>query len=621
MKKYISIAIAAVCALICFASCDKFLDVNSQGAPTQNNYFQNDQQAIDAVDGCYARLPQEAVLGRELYWEQGCANVIVWGRTRGYPTLATLSYNGDESPVRGVFERAYKEGMNRCNWVIQQLLLKQEKTTLTAVEKRSLGEAYFMRAYWHFLIAYRYGTDKLGVPFVAYEKVEGGYNNEIPEQQPSVMKDYELIIADLVEAEKILPKFEEYGAADRGRAHKAAAVALMAKTYAYWGTWDKTQWPNVITCVNKLETDYGRDLHPVFSDLFAPDVNKFWTKEYCWAFPSNGAKEGAGGGSIEFVGVCLENKGWGKFNGWGQFKPSYDIYEEMAKDNVGGVKNERLAASILEYGDKFMYFGEEREFWSTSDVEAGFMIGKFIAAFAPADPHAAGTVMNSPDWPCTLINWPIIRFADCLLLRAEAYLVANNGGEAAKDINRIRTRSHLTPLPGAATWADLYHERRCELAFEMAADWAADCKRWAVGGADGIKTLAVAELNAHPRARQYYNYKVKSTLKEVVNPKTGEKKKIRAADDEWVIENGVPVVQRDRMLKETLYAAEDESKVWDDDYEPTEIAVQMSWFDVAPYEDYKEPAKQWNNKYMTFPYPSAQINKSAGKLKNPPTWN
>ena len=548
MKKYIVITAIALGALSA-ASCEKFLDVQTQGYPTQDQFFQNDQQAIDAVDGCYARLPQEAVLGRELYWEQACANDIVWGRTRSYPTLATLNYTGDESPLRGVFEKAYKEGMNRCNWVIQQLLLKQDETPLTAIETRSLGEAYFLRAYWHFLIAYRYGTKDLGVPFVAYESVDGGYNNEIPQQQPSVMKDYELIVSDLQKAESLVPKFEEYGAADRGRVHKAAAAALMAKTYAYWATWDKSQWPNVITCVNRLESDYGRDLAPKFADLFAPDYAKFWTKEYCWGWPSDG---GTDGGGVEITGVMLENKGWGKFNGWGQFKPSYDIYEEMLKDGAG---NERLKASILEYGDEFPFFGETRKFYSTSDVESGFAIYKFMQAFAPADPTGSGLVNPNGDWPTTRINWPIVRFADCLLLRAEAYLATGDAGKAKDDINRIRNRSHLTPLTANATWADLYHERRCELAFELAADHAADCKRWAYSGDDAIKALAVAELNAHPRARHY---------EDRANP--------------------------------------------------------ASAFTVGEYEDYKTPSKQWSDKFMTFPYPSEQVNKSAGALKNVPAW-
>ena len=555
MKKYIILALIAA-GTLSVASCAKFLDVKAEGSPTDDQYFQNDQQAMDAVDGIYARLAQESCMGRELYWEQAVANDIVWGRTRGYPTLATFQYTGDESPLRSVFGNAYTEGMNRANWIIQKLLDKQSQAgkQLTAIEKRSLGEAYFMRAYWHFLIAYRYGTKDLGVPFVAYEAVEGGYNNEIPQQQPSVMKDYELIIADLQKAEEILPKFEEYGAEDRGRAHKAAAAAVMAKVYAYWATWDKSQWPNVITCVDRLETSYGRDLHPVFTDLFAPDVTKFFTKEYCWGYPSNGSNNGKSGGSIEFPGVSLENKGWGKFNGWGQFKPSYDIYEEMAKDNVGGVKNERLAASMLEYGDEFPYFGENRLYWSTSDVESGFQIYKFMQPFAPADPQGAGYLLDNADWPCTLINWPIIRFADCLLLRAEAYLVANNLPKATADINRVRTRSHLQPIDGAS-WQALYHERRCELAFEMANDHAADCKRWAVGGAPEIKALALKELNSHPRVRHY-----------------------------------------------------------------ADRSDPHSTFTVGDYEDYKNQL-QWQDKFITFPYPSEQINKSAGALKNPPSWN
>ena len=338
MKKYISILIA-VLGILGVSSCAKFLDYSSKGSPTEDAFFQTDEQAIDAVKSIYARLPQEGFMGREFYWEQAVASDIVWGKTRSFNTLATFEYTGDEGVITGVFNGCYKEGMNRCNWIIQQLMLKQVNKDLTPVEVRSLGEAYFMRAYWHFLIAYRYGTKDLGVPFVAYETVEGGYNNEIPEQQPSVMVNYQLIVDDLEKAEEILPRFEEYDAANRGRAHKAAAAAVMAKVYAYWATWDKSQWPNVITCVDRLEKTYNRALHPVFTDLFAPDVDKFFTREYCWGYPSNGSNDGKAGGSIEFPGVSLENKGWGKFNGWGQFKPTYDLYEEMAKDNVGDVNH------------------------------------------------------------------------------------------------------------------------------------------------------------------------------------------------------------------------------------------------------------------------------------------
>ncbi len=63
--------------------------------------------------------------------------------------------------------------------------------------------------------------------------------------------------------------------------------------------------------------------------------------------------------AVRVSGVVLENKGWGQYNGWGQNKPSYDIYEEMLKDGAG---NDRLVRTVLEYGQEFQFLGESRAF-------------------------------------------------------------------------------------------------------------------------------------------------------------------------------------------------------------------------------------------------------------------
>lgn len=492
MKRYITVL--ALSALVC-SSCSDFLDVQPEGNATTTSYFLNDQQAIDAIDGLYERFHQEGCYGRELFWEQGAACDIVWGRTRGYNSLATLAYTGDESPLRDVFSRMYST-MSRANWIIQELVKKEKGTTLTAVEKRSLGEAYFSRGWAHYLIAYRYGTDKQGVPFVRYEDFPDDYDNSIPPQQATVMDNYKLIIEDMDKAIAYLPNFESYDADNRGRAHQAAAVAFKAKTYAYWATWDATQWNNVIEMVNQLENNYNRDLAPTFAELFSSDLKDYWNAEYLWTIPSIG---GALPGGTEFPGIILENKGWGKYNGWGQMKPSYDIYEEMAKDGKG---DDRLVRSILEYNQEFPFFGETRKFWSTSDLEAGFMINKYMDAFKYSDPVGEGAVSANGDWPTVRVNFPIIRFAEMLLFRAEAYLMTGQADKATADINRIRLRSNLTPLAGTATMKDLYHERRCELAFEFT-DHLFDLKRWNRSSNTDIKTLADKELNAHPRIRRY----------------------------------------------------------------------------------------------------------------------
>lgn len=482
----------AAFSLALLSSCSDFLDVQPEGSPTTSQYFTNDDQAVDAIDALYAPIHQENLFGREIFWEQAAACDVVWGRSRGYSDLATFRYTGDESPLRTTYNN-FTTVISRANWVVEKLLEKQAATTLTAVETRSLGEAYFMRAFAHFWIAYRYGTDKQGVPFTRYEDYPGGYDNSIPKQQASVVDNYKYIIEDLDNAIKYLPTFEEYTVDDRGRAHQAAAVAYKAKVYAYWATWDKSQWQNVISMVNELETKYGRDLAPNFDDIFSSDFSNFWTKEYLFGIAGNG---GDNPGGSEFPGVILENKGWGIYNGWGQNKPSYDIYEEMVKDGEG---NDRIKRTLLEYGQEFQFFGETRKFYSTSDFESGFMINKYMDAFKYENADKAGYVSTNGDWPTTRLNMPLIRFAEMLLFRAEAYLATGQADKATIDLNRIRTRAHLAPITGTATWANLYHERRCELAFEFT-DHLYDLKRWYHSGDAAIKALAEKELNAHPRA-------------------------------------------------------------------------------------------------------------------------
>ena len=77
--------------------------------------------------------------------------------------------------------------------------------------------------------------------------------------------------------------------------------------------------------------------------------------------------------------------------------------------------------------------------------------------------------------------------------------------------------------------------------------------------------------------------------------------------------NGEKMVESNRYYRVNLYKTKDQK--------PEDIIdTYTTFYKVEPYSDYLTPAKNWSDKYMTFPYPSEQINKSAGKLKNPPTW-
>lgn len=545
-----NILFLAMSAALLTSSCSDFLDVQPEGNATINAYFLNDQQAIDAVDGLYERFHQEALYGRELFWEQGAACDVVWGRTRDYTDLALFKNDASSStPLNGIFETLYKV-MARSNWVIKGLLNKEKTTALTPVETRSLGEAYFTRGWAHFLMAYRYGLPEQGVPFVRYEDFEGDYDYSIPPQQKSVQDNYRMIIEDMDWAMERLPRFEDYDADNVGRAHDAAAVAFKAKVYAYWATWEPEKWKDVIIMVNDLESTYHRNLAASLDEVFSSDFADFYNEEYIWAIPGNG---GSNGGGSEFPGVILENKGWGKYNGWGQNKPSYDIYEEMRKDGEG---NARLVRSILEYNQEFQFFGETRRFYSSSDIEAGFMINKYMDPFKHKDP-TSGYINSNGDWPTARINFPVIRFAEMLLFRAEAYLMTNQADKAWNDLNRIHKRAcgHDLETPAPATMTQLYHERRCELAFEFT-DHLFDLKRWHRSSNAEIKTLAQKELNAIPRVRIYA---------ERSNPESN--------------------------------------------------------FKVDTYEAFRKVSKTYEDYRMVFPYPYQQVVNSNGKLKQNPGYN
>ena len=375
MKRKIFALVALVSASLTM-SCGEFLDVVPEGYPTQNGFFATDKDALDAIDAVYWGIarPTDAMWGRDLFWEQGAADDIVFTKSRDF-NLESLNFNAEHSWISSAWNNLYTY-MANAQWVIQSLLQKGENN-LSAIEKRVLGEAYFMRAFYHFHVAYRHGTDKLGVPYEPWESFEGGWNNQIFKQQESVVKNYEMIVDDLKKAAERLPFFETYTQADYGRAHKAAAWALMVKVYAYWAFWDASKWEEIPALVDRIETEGHRDLLADCADPFKIANN--YSQEYIFSVHSTGGSNPSGS---EFTGVCLRNTGWGYYNGWGSIKPTHDLYEEYMK-NPG---DRRLQLNLVGYQpaiNYFTYFGHENFRYTENgdNVLSGYSIAKYMEPF------------------------------------------------------------------------------------------------------------------------------------------------------------------------------------------------------------------------------------------------
>ena len=653
MKKIFIIALSVVALAV--SSCADFLNTSPQGKPTAGTFFQNDDQAVSFAKGLYERYSGEWLYGRNIMWEQIAANDFVLGRTYADRfSGALMTITGDEGSIADIYNNCYKQ-MANAQWGIQQLEAKKAAQGLTEIETRSLGEAYFFRALYHWAVASRHGLGTLGVPFKPWEEYENGYNNEILPQQESVVDNYMYIIADLKKAEELLPWkgsiTATYEGGDRGRAHKVSAIGYQAKVWAYAATWKSVcdakglqPWNEVEKIVNRLESEFGRGLNDSFTQLWSSEFADFWNKECIFSITSSGGTSGQGG--CEFPGVILENQGWGYFNGWGQFKASYDIVAEMEKDNwqvdENGkpIRNERLAKSVWQYGDYMVFFGDPRAYWSSTDAESCLAVKKYYDAFKHADPIANGYVNSSGNWPTTRINFHLLRFADLMLLRAEACLHLY-GSDKYNDIAKVHKRSTGGDFNQNASWADLYHERRCELAFEMTGHLE-DLKRWVVsknaGQAIGaLGDLALEELMKHP---DVYHAQL-SPMYGLLTDKDG---KYFDKDGDGQMDYGQLFVKVDYkdgaadlgktysytadngkgipVTKEVKFNGVDELGNGLVDGQPVAYYGARNnpgaILEVGPYQDYNNPRPAWNDNLIAFPYPSAEITKAGGLYKQVP---
>ncbi|MDO5571356.1 MAG: RagB/SusD family nutrient uptake outer membrane protein [Bacteroidales bacterium] len=479
------LSILAFTSLMFATSCEDWLDVQPEGSPNDANFWQTDKHYTSAMDYVYDCLNYEETWGRDLFWEQGASDDIFFSRARGasQSNLANLIMDGNtEGSIKNNYELFYKS-MAAANNVIYHALKMSNRTETINIR---LGEAYFMRAFMHYMIAYRYGRADNGVPFDRYEDYDP-YVTKIPEQRATVMDNYALIIEDLENAQNLLPWFNTTSSDDYGRATKDAAIALEVKTYAYWAQHDKTQWSKIPSLVDKLENEGGRALMNNFEDVFK--VENEWGSEYIFSINSTGANYA---GSI-FPGIVLDNKGWGYYNGWGNFKPTLELYAEYDENDL------RLPATIMKYGDEFTYFGEKRRFYSSADLECGFHFKKYMDPFAKGSiDKVTGAGVNealSPngDRPTTDLNVPIFRFAEMLLFKAEAQI--ETGVNAAQTLNRIAKRAGLGDnYYSNPTIQDLMHERRCELACEYT-DRLMDLKRWTAAGYQDAKARLESEVH------------------------------------------------------------------------------------------------------------------------------
>lgn len=477
LKKKHSIIYTAIVAIAAFTSCAKKLDIVPQGSPTSATFWQTQDDAIKAANAMYDQFDGEEFYGRGFMWFMNASDDMVTGRVKAQ---ADNMKDFNSSYIGG----SYTEPQ----WKMRYIVIKRANDIIRNVpaismdeslKKRIIGEAYFLSGLMYFQMAANYGDERAGVPIIDRQNPS---NYMIPRAK-NVDENYAYIESDLKMAASMLPYFDQLSTDDYGRAHKTAAWAYLSKMYLY-----RKDYVNAEKYADSIMQSGKHALLPDFKTVFYIANN--WSKEYIWSAVSNTLW-----GSI-LPGCMLENKGWGKYNGWGYYMPTQELY------NAYEMGDKRREATILKPGDKFVYFGDSMTY-SSSNSTSGYQFNKYMEPFS----YPGGIHLNpNGDHPTTDLNVPLIRYAEIILIKAEAELM--QGKNADNELNMIRKRAwgssdenHYPKLSGA-TMNDLKSERRRELAGEWS-DRHRDLVRWGDAQAAYAKPLHGAAGQAIWGARNF----------------------------------------------------------------------------------------------------------------------
>lgn len=298
-----------------------------------------------------------------------------------------------------------------------------------SLKERLLAEAKFFRAYHYFNLVRTFG----GVPIYDGLPADGLYN--IPRNTKEEV--YVFIKKDLTEAMQVLPA--SYGADQLGRVTEGAAKGLLAKVHMY-----KSEWPEVLQLTQEI-MGMGYSLYGDYYELFR------WQNEYNSEiiFEIQSTADGNCQSSSQYGQV----QGVRAQFGWGFNSPSEDLVAAYEENDV------RQDATILFVGETTP---EGDLITAGNDPSNPTRYNQKI--YVSSENYRRNNCAENAD-----SNIIILRYAEVLLMNAEANLELGNYDAALESLNEVRNRAKLDDLTfesEAQLRSAIWHERRVELAQE-----------------------------------------------------------------------------------------------------------------------------------------------------------
>lgn len=417
---------------------DDFLDKAPLDSINTDNFYQTEEDAIAAINGAYQPLQWPKLYNMRMWTSDimaGNSIVGAGGGDDGRETqdMANFVTTTDNPGVLDLF-RGPSPGILRSNVVLQKVPAMDINEDL---KNRILGEAHFLRGLYYFILVRYFGD----VPLITEPQVPG---DDLRPARTDKDEVYDRIVEDLTAAMNLLPEKSSYSSDDLGRATKGAAAGLLAKVHLTLGNWEQ-----VVSLTREVE-NLGYALNPDYADNFdvlnENSIESLFEVQYIGdAGEDFWGNENQASWASTFMGP--RNSGM-VAGGWGWNQPTrefVDAYEE------GDLRKD--ATVLYEGGPTFDGIEYDPAYSST-----GYNVRKFLVTKA-----VSATYDNSPK------NFPVLRFADVLLMQAEALNNMGQTAEAESPLNRVRARAGLpeiSDLSQAEMKEAILHERRMELAFE-----------------------------------------------------------------------------------------------------------------------------------------------------------
>lgn len=438
MKNIKILLAAGAIVMITAGSCSEdFLDLAPISQQNSTNFYKTAEDMKNALSAVYGSLQ---------YGGQYYSSIHVMGDLRSDNTEITNPNAGADlqaidnftnTPVTSISNTTWTghyQGIQAANIVIEKI---EAVTMDAALKARYIGEAKFLRALMYFNLVRIYGD----VPLVT--KVINNPQEGYDYGRASSEEVYQQIIADLVDAEGSLPY--TYAAAEVGRATKGAAMSLLGKVYLTRKEWTLAAQKLKQVIDDSAQTKYK--LMPTYAGIFGVANENNAESIFEVQF-----KSGSNGEGSPFT---------------NQFAP---IGSGTAVVAVGNPLGQNIPTSDMDAA------------YEANDLRKAASMKNSYVLSGKTTQH--NYVVKYSGTPAANLdsdnNWIVLRYADVLLMYAEALnelgFVAD--GPAFEYLNQIRTRAGLpvksftneNPALQITTQTDfrlaIEQERRVELAFE-----------------------------------------------------------------------------------------------------------------------------------------------------------